>query len=97
VTVVALSAARAMAWRFMIEISQVMSAPPWLARVYQTSVLGLTVFCRRCRTCEPRSTLAAHPHPFTLDAAVHLAAPAMLLQEGVEGSERLGHRGYSIT
>jgi hypothetical protein len=31
--------------------------------------------------------VAGHPHPFTIDAVVQLAAAAVRLHEGVEGSE----------
>jgi len=33
----------------------------------------------------------------TLDATIEIPAPAMLLEEGVEGCQQLGHRGYSMT
>jgi hypothetical protein len=48
-----------------------------------------------------RESLAPHSQfiltPFTLDPAVQLAAPAVLLQEGVEGGEAAQARRYSIT
>ena len=38
-----------------------------------------------------RTAFAAHSDDVTLDAAVQLAAAAVLLLEGVEGGEQLGH------
>jgi hypothetical protein len=36
---------------------------------------------------DPATAIASHPHPLPVHAAVQLAAPAMLLHEGIEGGE----------
>jgi hypothetical protein len=38
-----------------------------------------------------RSAVAGHPDALTVNAAGQLAAAAVLLQEGVEGGEQIGH------
>jgi len=35
--------------------------------------------------------VACHPDSLTINTALEVAAPAVLLQEGVEGGEELGH------
>jgi hypothetical protein len=40
---------------------------------------------------DPGAAVARHPDPLALDATVQLPAPAVLLQEGVERGEQLGH------
>ena len=41
--------------------------------------------------------VARQPDSISIDAAIQLAAAAVLLQEGIEGGQQLGHRAYSIT
>jgi hypothetical protein len=37
------------------------------------------------------AAVAPHPDPLSLDARVELPAPAVLLQEGVQRGQQLGH------
>jgi hypothetical protein len=43
------------------------------------------------------STGARHADALIIHAAVQVAAATVLLHEGVEGREQLGHRAHSIT
>ena len=43
------------------------------------------------RSHELRAAVAGHPHALGLDSGVQVPAAAMLLEEGVEGSEQFGH------
>src|SRR6266404_5181887 len=47
----------------------------------------------RCGSHQLSAALAAHRRSLTIDAAVQSAAATVLLQEGVEGGDQLGHRG----
>lgn len=48
------------------------------------------------RTCDGGLAIARHPDPAFLHVAIQLAIPAVLLQEGVEGGEQLGHGSGSL-
>src|SRR6266404_3488245 len=48
----------------------------------------------RCGSHQLSAALAAHRRSLTIDAAVQSAAATVLLQEGVEGGDQLGHRGW---
>jgi hypothetical protein len=43
------------------------------------------------------AAVAGHPHESGLDTGIEVPTAAMLLEEGVEGGQQLGHRAYSIT
>jgi hypothetical protein len=46
---------------------------------------------------DPAPAVTRNPHPPVIHPTVQLTAAAMLLHEGVKGSDQLGHVAYSIT